>query len=179
MLADRPAHVAVAFLGATITLFSGTGAAAAQEPTCEQRGLLPTFQVQDEKYSYSFDNYEHGPEWTVAGQGPGTLVLSRAVEASHSVSVSIEAAIPVISAAVGFDVTDSVSHSTSFEFDMPAEPRETRWFIEAGTRDDVHIYEVQKYCGPDPEGAPVKGRAEKAGHLIYKWWGEGPGNPRK
>ncbi|MHA6627799.1 hypothetical protein ACU61A_20370 [Pseudonocardia sichuanensis] len=179
MLACRPASVAVALVGAALTFLTSAGVAVAQEPTCEQRGLLPTFKVQNDKWSYSFDNYEHGPEWMVAGQGPGKLVLSRTVEAANSVSVSIEAAIPVISTALGFEVTASVSHSASFELDMPPGPRDKRWFIEAGTRDDVYIYEVQKYCGPDPEGAPIKGRAEKTGHLIYQWWGENPGNPRK
>jgi hypothetical protein len=179
MPASRSARTAVVIAGAALALVAGAGVAAGQEPTCEQRGLLPTFRVQNEKLSYSYDNYDHGPEWTVAGQGPGTLTLSKTVEASNSVSVSIEAAVPVISTALGFDVTESVSHSAGFELDMPAAPRGTRWFIEAGTRDEVHIYEVQAYCGDDPDGAPVAGRAEKTGHLIYQWWGEPEGTPRR
>jgi hypothetical protein len=178
MHTTRPARVAVALVGTLVTLFTTSGVAHAQELTCEQRGLLPRFEVQNAKLSYSYDNFEHGPDWMVAGNGPGTLILSRTVEASNSFLVSVEVATPVVSAALGFDVTETVSYTAGFEFEIPEEPRGNRWFVEAGTRDEVHIYDVQTYCGTQPEGGPVRGRAEKTGHLIYQWWGEPPGNPR-
>ncbi len=130
------------------------------------------------RHSGSYDNCEHGPDWMVEGQGPGKISLTRTVEASHSFSVSIEVPTPSLSAAVGFDVTESVSYEASYEFEAPAEPRHYRWYIEAGTRDDVYVYDVQRFCLGLPDGDPVRGRAERSGHLIYQTYSKAPGSPR-
>jgi hypothetical protein len=100
-------------------------------------------------------------------------------KSSNSFSVSVDIPTSVISAAVGFDVTESVSYTASFEFEMPAEPRGYRWNLEAGTRDDVYIFDVQKYCGGKRDGAPTRGEARKTGHLISEHGSEAPGNPRQ
>jgi hypothetical protein len=178
MVTSRLARVAVALVGTVITLFAGGGVAAADESGC-QRGALPTYKVENAKLSHSYDNFDHGPEWMISGYAPGTLILSKTVESSNSFSVSVEIPTPQISAALGFDVTESVSFTASFEFEMPEEPRGHKWILEAGTRDEVYVYDVQRYCGNKPDGRPVRGRAEKTGHLIYQHGSEAPGNPRK
>jgi len=177
---SRPAHVALAVVGAVITLFAGAGTAAAQspDPCAPSNEALPTYKVTNVKHSLSYDNFDHGTDWRVRGQGPGKLELSRAVTASNTFSLSLEVPTSVLSGALGFDVTEEVSYEASFEFDMPAEPRGHSWFIEAGTRDDTYVYDVQKFCLGFPQGEPVRGFAEKTGHLIYQWWGEPQGNPR-
>jgi hypothetical protein len=182
MLTSRPARAAVALVGAVITLFATSGVAAAQpsDPNCAPSGeVLPTYEVTFSKYSFSSDNFEHGPDWTVAGQGPGKLIMSRTVTASNTFSVSLEVPTSVISAALGFNVTEEVSYTAGFEFDMPAARPGHRWFVEAGTRDDTYVYDVQRFCLGFPDGAPVRGLAKRTGHLIYQWWGEPPGNPHK
>jgi hypothetical protein len=178
MVKSRLPHVTIALVGTVIMLFAGGGVAVADESDC-RRGILPTYKVENAKLSYSFDNFDHGPEWMVSGYAPGTLILSKTVESSNSFSVSVEIPAPLISAALGFDVTESLSFTAGFEFEMPEEPRGHKWILEAGTRDDVYIYDVQRYCGSKPDGPPVRGRAEKTGHLIYQHGSEAPGNPRK
>ncbi len=178
MVTSRMASVGVALAGTVITLVASGGVAAAEESVCG-RGVLPQYTVENAKYSHSFDTVDHGSEWIVSGQGPGTLILSKTVETSNNFSVSIDIPTPVVSAALGFDVTESVSYTASFEFEIPDGPRDHRWFLEAGTRDEVYVYDVQKYCDRRPDGPPTRGRAEKSGHLIYQHWGEGPGNPRE
>jgi hypothetical protein len=178
MIGNRLPRLAVALTGTIITLFAGSGIAAAGESACASPRIPRTSKVENVKLSHSFDNYDHGPEWEVSGYGPGKLGLSRTVESSNSFSVSVEIPVSAISAAVGFDVTESVSYTASFELDMPAEPRGYRWTLAAGTRDDVYIYDVQKYCGLKRDGAPTRGEARKAGHLISRHGSEAPGNPR-
>lgn len=181
MIRNRLARGAAAAVGAVIALFASGGIAAAQSPDpCAPLGeAVPTYKVTNAKKSISYDNYDHGSDWRVRGQGPGKLELSRTVTASNTFSVSLEMPTSVLSSTLGFDVTEEVSQTASYEFDMPAEPRGHSWFIEAGTRDDVYVYDVQKFCMGFPQGEPVRGRAEKTGHLIYQWWGEPQGNPRK
>jgi hypothetical protein len=181
MINRLPARVAVALGSAAISLAVCGGTAAAQEydPCAPGAEALPTYEVTNVKHYGSSDNFEHGPDWKVAGYGPGTLALAKSVEASHSYSVSSDVSVSALSAAVGFDVTETVSYTASFELDIPAEPPNHRWFIEAGTRDDHYMYDVQKYCLGIPDGAPVRGRAEKSGHLIYDYYSQAPGNPRK
>lgn len=181
MIKNRLLRGAAAVVGTVITLFASAGIAAAQssDPCAPLGEAVPTYKVTNVKHSYSSDNFEHGSDWRVRGQGPGKLELSRTVTASNTFSVSLEVPTSVLSGALGFDVTEEVSYAASFEFDMPAEPRGHSWFIEAGTRDDVYIYDVQKFCLGFPQGEPARGLAEKTGHLIYQWWGEPQGNPRK
>ncbi len=178
MISNRLPRVAVALTGTVITLFAGGGIAAADESACASPRIPRTSKVENVKKSYSYDNFDHGPEWEVSGYGPGKLGLSRTVESSNTFSVSVEIPVSAISAAVGFDVTESVSYTASFEFEMPAEPRGYRWTLEAGTRDDVYIFDVQKYCGTKRDGAPTRGEARKTGHLISEHGSEVPGNPR-
>jgi hypothetical protein len=179
MIRNRLPRLAVALTGAIITLLSGGGIAAADESACASPRIPRTSKVENVKLSYSFDNFDHGPEWKISGYGPGKLTLSRTVESSNSFSVSVDIPTSVISAAVGFDVTESVAYTASFEFEMPAEPRGYRWNLEAGTRDDVYIFDVQKYCGGKRDGAPTRGEARKTGHLISEHGSEAPGNPRE
>jgi hypothetical protein len=179
MLSNRLPRVAVALTGTVITLFAGGGIAAADESACASPRIPRTSKVENVKRSYSFDNFDHGPEWEISGKGPGKLALSRTVESSNTFSASVEIPVSAISAAVGFDVTESVSYTASFEFEMPAEPRGYQWILRAGTRDDVYIYDVQKYCGTKRDGAPTRGEARKTGRLISEHGSEAPGNPRK
>lgn len=178
MVTSRTASVGVALVGTVITLVASGGVAAAEESACG-RGVHPQYKVENAKFSMSFENFNHGPEWMVSGHGPGTLILSKTVEASNSISVSIDVPTPALSAALGFDVTESVSYTASFEFEIPDGPRDRIWFLEAGTRDERYVYDVQKYCDRRPDGPPTRGFADKAGHLIYQHWAEGPGNPRE
>jgi hypothetical protein len=178
MIRNNLPRVAVALTGTVITLLACSGLAAAAESACASPRIPRTSKVENVKLSYSFDNFDHGPEWKISGYGPGKLTLSRTVESSNSFSVSVDIPASVISAAVGFDVTESVSYTASFEFEMPAEPRGYRWNLEAGTRDDVYIYDIQKYCGTQRDGAPTRGEARKTGHLISEHGSEAPGNPR-
>ena len=171
-------RLAVALTGAVVTLVASGGIAAADESACMSPRIPRSTKVENVKLSYSYDNFEHGSEWKISGYGPGKLGLSRTVESSNSFSVSVEIPTSAISAAVGFDVTESVSYTASFEFEMPAEPRGYRWNLEAGTRDDVYIFDVQKYCGFTRDGAPTRGEARKTGHLISEHGSEAPGNPR-
>jgi hypothetical protein len=179
MIRNRLPRLAVALTGAIIALLSGGGIAAADESACASPRIPRTSKVENVKRSFSFDNFDHGPEWKISGYGPGKLTLSRTVESSNSFSVSVDIPTSLISAAVGFDVTESVSYTASFEFEMPAEPRGYRWNLEAGTRDDVYIFDVQKYCGGKRDGAPTRGEARKTGHLISEHGSEAPGNPRQ
>jgi hypothetical protein len=179
MVRNRLPHVAAALAVTLITLCASAGVAAADDFACGSPRIPRTSKVENVKLSHSFDNFEHGPEWQVSGYGPGTLGLSRTVESSNSFSVSVEIPVSAISAAVGFDVTQSVSYTASLEFEMPAEPRGYRWTLEAGTRDDVYVFDVQKYCGNTRHGAPTRGEARKTGHLISEHGSERPGNPRE
>jgi hypothetical protein len=178
MIRNRLSRVAVALTGSMITLFASAGIAAADESACVSPRIPRTSKIEKVKLSHSYDNFDHGSEWKISGYGPGKLALSRTVESSNSFSVSADISASVISAAVGFDVTESVSYTASFEFEMPAEPRGYKWILEAGTRDDVYIYDVQKYCGFTRDGAPTRGEARKTGHLISEHGSERPGNPR-
>lgn len=164
-----------------VTLFASAGIATAQspDPCAPLNESVPTYKVTNVKNSHSFDNFEHGSEWRVRGEGPGKLTLSRTVAASNTFSVALEVPTSVLSGAVGFDVTEEVSYAASYEVDIPAGPPGHNWFIEAGTRDDVYVYDVQRFCQGFPQGEPARGRAKKTGHLIYQSWEEEPGNPRE
>jgi hypothetical protein len=171
---------AVAIVGAVITLFASAGVAGAQQPNpCASfNDAVPTYEVTNVRRSGSYDNFDHGPEWMVEGRGPAKLSLSKTVEASNSFSVSLDVPTGPLSTALGFDVTESVSYTASYEYDIPKDPPNHRWFIEAGTRDDVYTYDVQRYCLGVPDGAAVRGRAERTGHLIYQVFSRAPGTPR-
>jgi hypothetical protein len=179
MIRKRLPRVAAALTATLVTLLAGGGVAAADDFNCGSPRIPRSSEIENVKKSYSFDNFDHGPEWQVSGYGPGKLGLSRTVESSNSFSVSVEVPVSAISAAVGFDVTQSVSYTASLEFEMPAEPRGVRWTLAAGTRDDVYIFDVQKYCGNTRHGAPTRGEARKTGHLISQHGAEKPGNPRE
>jgi hypothetical protein len=180
MITNHAATGATAVVGAVITLFASVGVAAAQTPDpCAPLGeAVPTYEVTNVRHSGSYDNYDHGSDWIVEGRGPGKLTLTKTVEASNSFSVSMEVPTGPVSAAVGFDVTESVSYAASYEFEIPAEFPNHRWFIEAGTRDDVYTYDVQRYCLGIADGAATRGQAERSGHLIYQVYSRAPGTPR-
>ncbi|QYN34802.1 hypothetical protein K1T35_41600 [Pseudonocardia sp. DSM 110487] len=180
MIRSRLARGAAAVASAVITLFTSTGIAAAQspDPCAPSNEALPSYEVTNVRHSGTYDNFDHGPDWTVEGRGPAKLSLSRTVEASNSFSVSMQVPTGPLSAAVGFDVTEGVSYTASYEYEIPAEPRNHRWFIEAGTRDAVYTYDVQRYCLGFPDGPAVRGRAERSGHLIYQVFSRAPGTPR-
>jgi hypothetical protein len=59
------------------------------------------------------------------------------------------------------------------KFDMPDAGR---WTVEAGTRDDVFVFDVQTFdtCVGRPSGKPGPGgSAERVGHLIYRSYPSG------
>jgi hypothetical protein len=175
----RPARVAIAAVGATAAQDECGGAATQSPDPCAPLGeAVPTYEVTNVRHSGSVDNFDHGSDWLVEGRGPGQLTMSKTVEASNTFSVSMEMPAGPLSTALGFDVTESVSYTAGYEFEIPAEFPHHRWFIEAGTRDDVYVYDVQKYCAGFPSGDSERGRAKKSGHLIYQVYSKAPGTPR-
>lgn len=166
--------VMVAALSA-VTLLAGGATASAQDTSC-----YPDYhKASNGRYSVSYDHYDRGPEWKVSAYAPGTLTLSRSLGAANSYSGSFGLSPGDISATVGFDVTKSTTYTASYSYPMPNDPPNTRWTVEAGTRDDIYIYDVQKYngCTGSPDGPVQRGRAEKTGHLLYKYYGQAPGRP--
>ena len=125
--------------------------------------------VSGGRYSISFDNFDRGPEWMVGGESPGTLTLTRTNTASNTFSVSASVDVAAVSASVGFDVTQSNAVATSYSYVMPAEPPGVRYRIEAGTRDDVYVYDVAIVdCAGNRTGEIVRGLADKVGYPIYR-----------
>jgi hypothetical protein len=127
---------------------------------------FPYVTPVNSRYSHSYEHWGRGPAWNVRGYGPGVLALDRAVEASNTFSSVVGITANEVTAAVGFDVTHSETFTAKFEADLPDRGP---WMLEAGTVDEVFVFDIQEHDGCT--GIPVgitgegQGRADGRNHL--------------
>lgn len=116
----------------------GTGVAHAAPPApgiidgepCNSPGHL-----QDERTGQHWESLNVSAE----AIGPATLTINRTETVSHSVKVDAGIKLEVVSAGVGFDVTQAQAVGVVGSFVAPAEPRGAKWVLDADVRVQDHL----------------------------------------
>jgi hypothetical protein len=118
--------------------------------------------VRDGGQSYE---YPVGPNWSVEGNGPGTLQLNHSVTVSHGVSWTGQISKGLVSTAVGYNVSWSGTTSTAWTYNVPAGQR---WVVYAGMYKIATLFEVQQRNACDRVWRTVgRGMAKRYIRLVY------------
>jgi hypothetical protein len=126
-----------------------------------------TLKPVNGRLSHSYEHWNRGSAWKVRGYGPGNLGLDRSVETSNTFSATAGITARDVTAAVGFDVTESETFTAKFEADLPDRGP---WILEAGTVDEVFVFDIASFngCTGTRIGTEGQGTAERAGEIIFR-----------
>lgn len=103
-----------------------------------------------------------------AGYGPGATKLISESAVANSFTATAGVAASAVSAAVGFNVSETRTLKVEYSYDAPDDKRQ--WTVQGGNEEFIYTYDIHLCKGTLDAGKMGSGQAVKVGMLVFRYY---------